>query len=188
MLTLRKRWGSLHVGTVRKDILFPPKGGLKMAGAALVWLIAGWELQCSRLEWSAGWNRKAEWWRGVIRVDVSLKDLGGGGSSDMTAWVSPFVVSAVPPSSCIWHSSSLFLSTPPTSFLSLTTGSPPRLSCSPQNWISSRGVLTLFSSLKLHTVLWVSCPNPEGRDPQSPRGLWSIQMCCSETGRKLVNF
>ena len=170
MLTLRKRWGSSQDGTVRKDILFPPKGGLRVEGTALFWLIAGWELQCSRLEWAAGWNRKAEGWReaeGMAeagRLDVSLEDWGGGGSKD-TAWVS--CLSAFPPSSLICHSSWLFPSTPITSFFSFSC-CPPRLSCSAANSISSRGVLALFSSLKLHTVLCVSCPSPDGRDPPLP--------------------
>lgn len=171
MLTLRKRWGSLQDGTVRKDILFPLKGGLGIVGTALFWFIIGWELQCSRLEWGVGWNRKADGWRevmGMAEAGVSLEGWGGGGSSDTGAWMSPLVLIVFSPSSLVWPSSSPLPSHPLICFPWLMAGCTPRLSCSAPNWISSRGVLALFSSLKLHTVLWVSCPSPDGRDPPLP--------------------
>lgn len=148
MLTLRKRWGSLGDGTARKDILFPAKEALGTVGAALFWLMTGWELQCSRLEWADGWNREAEGWRGVmVNLETGWGDaLGGGGSRDIT-WVLPVVLSTWT-FSFSWPSSSLFSSL---------------------NWMSNSGILLLFSSLKLHTVLWVSCPSPNGREPPLPR-------------------
>lgn len=204
MLTLRKRWGSLKDGTVRKDILFPPKGGLGV-DTALLWLIAGWELQSSRLEWAAGWKRRAEGWLEVMGMeeygweDFSLEDLGGGGSRDTGALVvSP--LSPFPSSSPIWCSSLHLLSTLLNSFLSLMAGCSPGLSCSDPNWISSKGVLALFSSLKLHTVLCVSCPSPDGRDPALPilqlssssssllywsmPGEWHCLWSCAEVRRR----
>lgn len=159
MLTLRKRWGSSGDGTARKDILFPSKEALRTVGAALFWLMTGWELQCSRLEWAVGWNRKAEGWRGVmVNLETGWGDaLGGGGSRDML----PVVLSALP-FSFSWPSSLLF---------------------STLNWMSTSGVLLLFSSLKLHTVLWVSCPSPNGREPPLP----SLQLSSSWSSSSLVH-
>lgn len=71
MLTLRNRCGSSWDGRVRRDILLPPKGLLRMEGSTLCWLMAGCELQCSRLERDAGLKRKAEGrWEGTGTAGV----------------------------------------------------------------------------------------------------------------------